>query len=81
MTAPSLTPHQSQYIAWQLTRRAASNSMKSLASPLVDSQMNLNPWNCTASGAGVIQHGMGAGMSGHMLCNSQISTCAIEGSK
>ena len=41
-----LTPHQSLYYAWLLTRRTASDSVESLASTLVDSkvasQMDLN---------------------------------------
>jgi hypothetical protein len=43
MVNKQLTPHQSQYFAWLLTRRAASNSVDSLASTLVDSQVDLNP--------------------------------------
>lgn len=42
-TQQPLTPHQSQYIAWLLTRRAAGESVESLASTLVDSQVDLNP--------------------------------------
>jgi len=44
-----LTPHQSQYVAWQLTRQAASDSVESLASALVDSQVDLNPHQVEAS--------------------------------
>ena len=33
-----LTPHQSQYFAWLLTRRAASDTVELPASTLVDSQ-------------------------------------------
>lgn len=44
-----LTPHQSLYYAWLLTRRAASNSMESLASTLVDSQVDLNPHQVEAA--------------------------------
>ncbi|GHU07132.1 hypothetical protein AGMMS50225_03570 [Betaproteobacteria bacterium] len=43
MTPRLLTPHQSQYYAWLLTRRAAGDSVESLASTLVDSQVDLNP--------------------------------------
>lgn len=43
MTQRLLTPYQSQYYAWLLTRRAASNAVESLASTLVDSQVDLNP--------------------------------------
>ena len=49
MFAPLLTPHQCQYIAWQLTRRAASDSVESLASTLVDSQVDLNPHQVEAA--------------------------------
>ncbi|GAB4089597.1 SNF2-related protein [Hydrogenophaga soli] len=38
-----LTQHQSQYYAWLLTRRAPSDTVESLASTLVDSQVDLNP--------------------------------------
>jgi hypothetical protein len=44
-----LTPHQSQYFAWLLTRKAASNSIESLASTLVDAQVDLNPHQIKAS--------------------------------
>ncbi|HEL3809313.1 TPA: DEAD/DEAH box helicase family protein [Stenotrophomonas maltophilia] len=44
-----LTPHQSQYIAWLLTRRAAGDSVESLASTLVDSQVDLNPHQVEAA--------------------------------
>ena len=39
MTQQLLTPYQSQYYAWLLTRRAASDTVESLASTLVDSQV------------------------------------------
>lgn len=44
-----LTPHQSQYFAWLLTRRAAGDSVESLASTLVDSQVDLNPHQVEAA--------------------------------
>ena len=44
-----LTPHQSLYFAWMLTRRAASDSIESLASTLVDSQVDLNPHQVDAA--------------------------------
>jgi superfamily II DNA or RNA helicase len=44
-----LTPHQSQYYAWLLTRRAASDTVESLASTLVDSQVDLNPHQVEAA--------------------------------
>lgn len=49
MTQQLLTPHQSQYYAWQLTRRAASDSVESLAGTLVDSQVDLNPHQVEAA--------------------------------
>lgn len=44
-----LTPHQCQYFAWLLTRRAAGDSIESLASTLVDSQVDLNPHQVDAA--------------------------------
>ena len=44
-----LTQHQSQYVAWLLTRRAAGDSVESLASTLVDSQVDLNPHQVDAA--------------------------------
>ena len=44
-----LTSHQSQFYAWLLTRRAASNTVESLASTLVDSQVDLNPHQVEAA--------------------------------
>ena len=44
-----LTPHQSLYYAWLLTRRAAGDSVESLASTLVDSQVDLNPHQVEAA--------------------------------
>ncbi|MCX7069381.1 MAG: SNF2-related protein [Gammaproteobacteria bacterium] len=49
MTQPLLTPYQSQYVAWLLTRRAAGDSIESLASTLVDSQVDLNPHQVDAA--------------------------------
>lgn len=49
MTGLVLTPHQSQYYAWLLTRRAAGGSVESLASTLVDSQVDLNPHQVEAA--------------------------------
>ncbi|WP_163098126.1 SNF2-related protein [Acidithiobacillus ferrianus] len=48
-TQPLLTPHQSQYFAWLLTRRAAGDSVEFLASTLVDSQVDLNPHQVEAA--------------------------------
>ncbi len=44
-----LTPYQSQYYAWLLSRRAASDTVESLASALVDSQVDLNPHQVEAA--------------------------------
>ena len=49
MTPQVLTPHQSQYIAWLLTRRAAGDTIESFASTLVDSQVDLNPHQVEAA--------------------------------
>ncbi len=46
---PLLTPHQRQYVAWLLTRRAGGDSVESLASTLVDSQVDLNPHQVEAA--------------------------------
>ena len=45
----TLTPYQSLYYAWLLTRRAAGDSVESLASTLVDSQVDLNPHQVEAA--------------------------------
>ncbi|MGD0958631.1 MAG: SNF2-related protein [Methylomonas sp.] len=44
-----LTPYQCQYYAWLLTRRAAGDTVESLASTLVDSQVDLNPHQVEAA--------------------------------
>lgn len=49
ITQQLLTQHQSQYYAWLLTRRAASDTVESLASTLVDSQVDLNPHQVEAA--------------------------------
>jgi superfamily II DNA or RNA helicase len=50
LTTPQLlTPHQRQYVAWLLTRRAAGDTVESLASTLVDSQVDLNPHQVDAA--------------------------------
>ena len=48
-TQQLLTQHQSQYYAWLLTRRAAGDTVESLASTLVDSQVDLNPHQVEAA--------------------------------
>ena len=45
----ALTPHQSQYIAWQLTRRVESGSVESLGATLVDASIDLNPHQVDAA--------------------------------
>ena len=49
MPYTSITPYQSQYYAWQLTRRAAADSVEALASTLVNSQVDLNPHQVEAA--------------------------------
>lgn len=49
VTNQLLTPYQGQYYAWLLTRRAASDTVESLASTLVDSQVDLNPHQVEAA--------------------------------
>ena len=49
MTRRLLTPQQCQYVAWLLTRRAPSDTVESLASTLVDSQVDLNPHQVDAA--------------------------------
>jgi len=44
-----LTPHQAQYIAWQLSRRAAADSVESLGATLVDATIDLNPHQVEAA--------------------------------
>ena len=44
-----LTPQQSQYFAWLLTRRAAGDTVESLASTLVDAKVDLNPHQVEAA--------------------------------
>lgn len=43
------SPHQLAYFAHQLTRRAASNSMDSMAGALLDAQVDLNPHQIDAA--------------------------------
>jgi superfamily II DNA or RNA helicase len=49
VTQQLLTPHQRQYFAWLLTRHAAGDTVESLASTLVDSQVDLNPHQIDAA--------------------------------
>lgn len=49
MTVQVLTPYQSRYYAWLLTRRAAGDTLESLASTLVDAQVDLNPHQVEAA--------------------------------
>lgn len=43
------SPHQLAYFAYQLTRRAASNSMDAMAGALLDAQVDLNPHQIDAA--------------------------------
>lgn len=45
----NLTPYQSQFYAWQLTRRTAGTSVEDLAATLVDSQVDINPHQVEAA--------------------------------
>ena len=49
--APSMnySPHQLAYFAYQLTRRAAADSMDSMAGALLDAQVDLNPHQIDAA--------------------------------
>jgi len=49
ITPQRLTPYQSQYYAWLLTRRTGGDTVESLASTLVDSQVDLNPHQVEAA--------------------------------
>lgn len=49
MAKPLLTPLQSQYYAWLLTRRMAGDTVESLGPTLVDSQVDLNPHQVEAA--------------------------------
>ncbi len=44
-----LTPYQSQYVAWLLSRRMVGDSADLLASTLVDAQVDLNPHQVDAA--------------------------------
>lgn len=44
-----LSPQQRLYFAWQLTKTVAGNSIESLASTLIDSQVDLNPHQVDAA--------------------------------
>lgn len=44
-----LTPNQSQYIAWLLSRRMGADSADMLATTLVDTQVDLNPHQVKAA--------------------------------
>lgn len=44
-----LTPHQAKYIAWDLTRRHASDSVDKLGTALADAQVDLNPHQVEAA--------------------------------
>jgi len=42
-TAVAFSLHQTQFFAWELTRRATADTPESLGSTLVDAQVDLNP--------------------------------------
>ncbi len=43
------SPHQAQFFAWELTRRANPDSVESLGATLVDAQVDLNPHQVEAA--------------------------------
>lgn len=45
----SLTPYHAKYLAHELTRRCASDSMEKFASVLADAQVDLNPHQVEAA--------------------------------
>ena len=49
MSQFQLTPHQARYYSWLLTRQAEGGSMDSLATTLVDAQVDLNPHQVDAA--------------------------------
>ena len=49
MSQSQLTPHQARYYSWFLTRQAEGGSMDSLATTLVDAQVDLNPHQVDAA--------------------------------
>ena len=48
-TSVAFSPHQTQFFAWELTRRANADSVESLGSTLVDAQVDLNPHQVEAA--------------------------------
>lgn len=48
-TPSNLTPYQTQYAAWQLSRRAGADSVDLLGTTLVDAQVDLNPHQVEAA--------------------------------
>lgn len=47
--AITYSPHQTQFFAWELTRRISADSVESLGSTLVDAQVDLNPHQVEAA--------------------------------
>lgn len=45
----NLTPYHAKYLAYELTRRCASDSVEKLASVLADAQVDLNPHQVEAA--------------------------------
>ena len=48
-TAGTFSRHQTQFFAWELTRRANADTVESLGSTLVDAQVDLNPHQVEAA--------------------------------
>ncbi len=48
-SAVSFSPHQTQLFAWELTRRANTDTVESLGSTLMDAQVDLNPHQVEAA--------------------------------
>lgn len=49
MAATSISPHQSQYFAYALTRRHSSDDFEKLVGTLIDAQVDLNPHQVEAA--------------------------------
>src|SRR5688572_16547141 len=48
-TSHAITPYQAKYYAWVLTRQSGGDSVDSIASTLVNSQVDLNPHQVDAA--------------------------------
>ena len=49
MQSESITPYQTQYFAWQLTRRLSSEDEDKLTGAIMDAQIDLNPHQVDAA--------------------------------